>query len=177
LTLARIARVAVDARGFFQSWFVVTTAFVMSTAAKVEVVQTGENRKLDGMIRRARRDGFVHVPAPFTYETRAQGQTPLALTESSPEAGVPLDGLDVAVATIHGRLEFVERDVFASTNEGFHGRTSRDILAAARKSGWHLSQKWLAPFSGSSEKWLAPFSSSSEKWLAPLAFHKCLAPF
>ncbi len=107
------------------------------------------------MIRRAWRDGFVHVASAFAYETRAQGEAPLALTESSPEARVPLDRFNVAVATIHGRLEFVKRDVFASTNESLHGRVSGNILARPRKSGWHLCKKWLAPLA---------------------TVHKCLAP-
>ncbi len=50
----------------------------------------------------------------------------------------------------------MQRDVFASTNESLHERVSENILAGDRKSGWHLSKKWLAPLA---------------------AIHKCLAPW
>jgi hypothetical protein len=100
------------------------------------------------MIRRARCDGFVHVATSFTDETSAQRQAPLALTEAGSETGVPFDRLNVAVATIHGRLKFVKRDVFASANEGFHGHVSESILT-------RRGEKWLAPLS--IHKWLAPW--------------------
>ena len=96
-------------------------AFPWPTAGKVEFVETREHRQFNGMVRRSRRDGFVHFTTSFANEARAEGQTPLSLAKSRSETGVAFDRFDVAIPTLHRRFEFVERDVFTTTHEGFHG--------------------------------------------------------
>ena len=51
--------------------FVMMTVVTWSTAAEVEFVQASKRRQCDGVIRRTRRDGFVHVAASFAHEARA----------------------------------------------------------------------------------------------------------
>ena len=58
-------------------------------------------------------------------KARAEREAPLALAPAGAEAGVALHGLDVLVAALHGRLELVEGDVLAATDERLHAlRTS-----------------------------------------------------
>jgi hypothetical protein len=104
------------------------TFFVGTAATKVEIIKAGEHGELHGMIGRTRRDGFVHVTTSFANEARAEGQAPLALTKPRAKTGVSLDGFDVAITTLHRGLELMERDVFTTTNEGFHGRVSEGIV-------------------------------------------------